>query len=463
MSALSGRSPRDANRVPVNFGVSSTDGITVEPFEVNPSTGRLLVDALISSGSATDNVNLIQVGGSSISLGQNTKANSLPITLASDQGNLPVNMTQINGVAASVGNGTTDTGTQRVTISSDSTAHVELWDGTNTANILKADGTVVAQNAQLIAGAGMTTATVSLSAGTQNTQWYDLLNYPWISVEILTNTTPATLTFQTSGDSSQTNVVSMPLQNSANLVSGAATSTTSATATFYGPRVGRYFRISSNLAGGNTATLVLTFYTTSSALAAMGVSAAQSGTWTVGSNSATGSAVPANAFYVAGINASGNLTGLATIDRLGDGSTGTAVLSGSPMLFNGTNYDRSRGANVFKTATATASGDTALWTPTTGKKFRLSGYMIQITADAALAAGADLDIVLRDSTTATAAAFSVFVPTVAGTTFGNTAGSGWVTFGNGMLSAAANNVLNINLSAALTSGKVRVVAMGTEE
>jgi hypothetical protein len=122
-----------------------------------------------------------------------------------------------------------------------------------------------------------------------------------------------------------------------------------------------------------------------------------------------------------------------------------------------------RTPEVFKTVTATASGDTSLWTPETGKKFRLMRYMIQVTADAASTLATDFTIVLRDATTATPFAFSVFVPSVSGTGFGNTAGTGWVDLGNGILSAAANNKLNLNLSAALTAGTVRAVVAGCEE
>lgn len=90
-------------------------------------------------------------------------------------------------------------------------------------------------------------------------------------------------------------------------------------------------------------------------------------------------------------------------------------------------------------------------------------YRIEVTADAATSGGGEIDIVLRDSTTATAHAASVYCPAVAATTFGAGYESGWIDVGNGQLSAAANNVLNINLSAALSSGKVRVVCCGTEE
>lgn len=74
------------------------------------------------------------------------------------------------------------------------------------------------------------------------------------------------------------------------------------------------------------------------------VSATQSGTWNVGASSATGSAVPANAFYVAGINASGNLIGLSTVDRPNDSATGSSILATGNYIYNGTNFDRMRSA-----------------------------------------------------------------------------------------------------------------------
>jgi hypothetical protein len=205
----------------------------------------------------------------------------------------------------------------------------------------------------------------------------------------------------------------------------------------------------------------LELYTSPSAIPSMQV--IQNGTWNVGSNSATGSTIPANAFYIAARDGSGNLAGLGTSQLIGDASTGVASLSVGQLLYNGTNWDRIRIPNTFKTATATASGDTAVWTPAGGKKFRLMRYQIQVTADAAQASGGDIDIILRDASTGLAASFSVYVPGTAGTTFGNTASTGWIDLGNGILSAAANNVLNVNLGAALTAGKIRVVACGTEE
>lgn len=48
--------PRDANRIPVIMGVSSVDGFSPVPLEVNPVTGRLLAEsaaAVISSNTST--------------------------------------------------------------------------------------------------------------------------------------------------------------------------------------------------------------------------------------------------------------------------------------------------------------------------------------------------------------------------------------------------------------------------
>ncbi len=177
------------------------------------------------------------------------------------------------------------------------TQQTKITDGTNVAGVLKADGTIAStQNATITAGTGYSTATLTLNAGSPATAWFDMLNYSWVSVSILTNTTPATLTFQTAGDSSQTNAVSVNLLSPSGTAT--ASTSTSATATFHGPRSGRYFRISSNVAGGNTATLVISFYTNAAVIQA--ATASQGGTWTVGSNSATGSAIPANAFSIGG-------------------------------------------------------------------------------------------------------------------------------------------------------------------
>jgi len=51
--------------------------------------------------------------------GQATSANSAPVVIASDQSTLPVNQTQMNGVAVAAGSGASSTGTQRVILATD--------------------------------------------------------------------------------------------------------------------------------------------------------------------------------------------------------------------------------------------------------------------------------------------------------------------------------------------------------
>jgi hypothetical protein len=117
-------------------------------------------------------------------------------------------------------------------------------------------------------------------------------------------------------------------------------------------------------------------------------------------------------------------------------------------------FESLRTPTVFKIASANAINDTALWTPAGGKRFRLMGFTWTIPNTATAAAGTV--ITLRD------AAADIFnIITMGNTTAGQT---GTVVLpGNGYLSAAADQVLNIHLSAALTVGVIAFSAFGTEE
>ena len=123
-----------------------------------------------------------------------------------------------------------------------------------------------------------------------------------------------------------------------------------------------------------------------------------------------------------------------------------------------------RTPSIFKSAVATASGNTAVWTPTTGKKFRLLRFMLVLTDEAAQAVAGDITVKFQDATTDIGISLPVYVPAAAiGSPIGEAWTSGWIDLGNGIVSAAANNVLNINLSAALTGGTFGVLTAGTEE
>jgi len=126
--------------------------------------------------------------------------------------------------------------------------------------------------------------------------------------------------------------------------------------------------------------------------------------------------------------------------------------------FNGATFDRVRVANVFKTVLATALGLTTVWTPTAGKSFRLMGYTISVAGTLA-ATGVELiklvDNVVGNLISQHQATVTITTPT-GDTQIG-------ASLNNGFLSAAANNVLKVNLSAAMLTGGVVVNVWGTEE
>jgi hypothetical protein len=126
-------------------------------------------------------------------------------------------------------------------------------------------------------------------------------------------------------------------------------------------------------------------------------------------------------------------------------------------------YSKTRTPTVFKQLTATAAGNTAIWTPGSGNKFRLLKLLVQVRPDAFLAAAGILVITLEDAATTLPFVFYVFLPAAAPATEIQPLITPWIDLGFfGILSAAANNALNVNLSAAVTNG-INVIVCGTEE
>lgn len=119
--------------------------------------------------------------------------------------------------------------------------------------------------------------------------------------------------------------------------------------------------------------------------------------------------------------------------------------------------------NVFKTALVTATGDTAIWTPTTGKKFRLMGYSIEFSSNISIALGALINATLKDGSTAMGMGMSLWAPLASVATGSGYIGTPWRDMKNGYLSSAVNNILYLNMSGALSGGTARVNLMGREE
>lgn len=400
--------PRDQNRVPVLAGVSSVDGLTPIPAEVNPVTGRLLVDstgtitntgtfpvqlnasqsnttgAITASGQSVTDADLMGVGAVTIQLsgtysgfngifetlvsgaswvpirGQIVDESAVPSTTT---GVLPDNTTVLYNISPLYGNSSIRlrstalvSGTVNVVIApsaqfGEQSVASMIYDGTNVVNVLKSDGTAAGQNAELVAGTYLSvpfTTTTVQAVGTT-----DAGNYRWVSVQITSQGTSSTVSFQTSNDNSIWINNTLTISNSNASTNSQGTSTTAGI--FSGPINGRYFRLNiTGISAGTTAGTIV-FSAIPGAFPQVTAAAVQSGTWTVGSNSATGAAVPANAFYMGAQNVSGNLTGLGTFSSAADGTNGGTSLSTGAMLYNGTNYDRTRN-NI--TAVIVAAGTT---------------------------------------------------------------------------------------------------------
>ncbi len=172
---------------------------------------------------------------------------------------------------------------------------------------------------------------------------------------------------------------------------------------------------------------------------------------------------------------SGAVEGVSVRSMAGGGGGNTSVLitqgvcTGVPAASSNTGgLVALRTPNVFKTVSvaATATGNTAVWTPTSGKKFRLMKFQITAQGLAATATGV-VTVSFQDSASGiTFGTYDIDVPATASLVSGITQVSGGlVDMGNGFVSAAANNVLNFNISAAGagTVGTYRVNVMGNEE
>lgn len=116
------------------------------------------------------------------------------------------------------------------------------------------------------------------------------------------------------------------------------------------------------------------------------------------------------------------------------------------FIFNGTKWDRARTPAIFKPLSAVLiTAETTIWTPAAGKKFRLMGYAI--TQGAATGA-----VTLRDNTAGTT--ILVIPPNTVGVVQLSPA------MGNGILSAAANNVLT---ATGVATETITGYVFGTEE
>jgi hypothetical protein len=113
-----------------------------------------------------------------------------------------------------------------------------------------------------------------------------------------------------------------------------------------------------------------------------------------------------------------------------------------------------RAPTLTYSATVTAAGNAAIWTPASGRTFVLLGVLVSVNNTTTSAAG--IVVSLRDGATDILTNLCDIGTTTAGIT--NT-----VSFGFGISSAAADNVLYVNLNAATTAGRVIITVWGYEK
>jgi hypothetical protein len=329
------------NNNPTLAAVSNADGESVVFLYADPTTHGLVVSGSGGGGGA-----VTIADGADVTLGAIADAT----VTAGSTGTVSGKLRQISSDIA-----TSNTLMATSANQTNGTQQTKITDGTNIANVLKSDGTAAGQNAELVAGTYLSvpfTTTTAQAVGTT-----DAGNYRSVSVQILTQGTSSTITFQGSNDNTNWSPVAMtnisnvganiPITNT-----GAAGSIVSASLPF------RYFRLNvTGISAGTTSgTIVFSTLPPSSTT----VVSSQNGTWTVGSNSATGSAVPANAFYMGVKNSVGSLVGVITPATAGDSNTADTSLNVGVGLFNNVTYDRTRnnitGVVIAAGATATNAG-----------------------------------------------------------------------------------------------------------
>lgn len=128
-----------------------------------------------------------------------------------------------------------------------------------------------------------------------------------------------------------------------------------------------------------------------------------------------------------------------------DGRTANQVAPFVPMLYNGTSFDLSRTALVYKEVNNVAVGTiTTIWTPAAGKRIVLLGFAFSLSVAASL--------LFEDNS---AGNFLFRTPVlVANTPYTFTFN------GRGLMLAAVNNVLRVTASAA---ANLTGTVFGTEE
>lgn len=127
-------------------------------------------------------------------------------------------------------------------------------------------------------------------------------------------------------------------------------------------------------------------------------------------------------------------------------------------------WSKRRMATIFKTVAFSGAGNTAIYTPPAGNKWRLLGFVIRLSANSTTAAAGVLNVSLNDNGVAMGIQFDIFLPATGAAVAGAVYDTGWIPLGDfGILAAAVATPINVNLSAALSAGNGRIIAAFVEE
>lgn len=148
----------------------------------------------------------------------------------------------------------------------------------------------------------------------------------------------------------------------------------------------------------------------------------------------------------------------------GEGAPGFLMAGSVGMVKVGTpgaSVETVRGLKNFLSIFVTAAGDTALWAPVAGTRFRLMRYRYTLLGNSTMAAAGTLSLQLKDGATV-AFIERMYVPAAAANVLGGYQ-SPWMDLGNGWLSSALAQTLFANLSSALVTGGIQIQLAGMLE
>lgn len=351
--------PREDNRVPGLVAKSDVDNTPVI-IEADPATKRLKVSAIITSGGGGSSGTQYTDGDAAITHPIGTIPvfnNAGTIAAVSNTNPLPVSATiSTAGLATSTKQ---SDGSQKTQIVDGSGNVIGATSNALDINIKSGNPTSLTSNQGTAAAIGSgwpviggeladTTGTFTNATQTTSVTSSSFDGYSTVIVSINGTYNTASGVFEISDDGGTTWYSVNAARTDGSAIETGYTSLTNTNRMWTLSVSGAdEFRVRSTAVTSGTANMRLSIESMPTPEAASvsipgTVAVTESGTWNVGSSSATGSAVPANAFYI-GINgASGNLVGMVGASTISDGNTGSTY----PMLgnadWNGASWDRQR-------------------------------------------------------------------------------------------------------------------------